>query len=132
MRSKIKYGAFITGCCLYCFGVHGQPINITTDEVKNMSLKECLDINYRKLGLYDGNGPGVKDKSYLLKWYAIDNDSTKKSKELKNFIRREAGGYYRAKPPLKEINNVNMVFELCMHFYKSDKLNRFIVGNIMK
>lgn len=132
MRSKINYGAFITGCCLCCSGVHGQPINITTDEVKNMSLKECLDINYRKLGVYDGNDPGLKDRSYLLKWYAIDNDSPKKSKELKKFIKYEAGNYYLARPPLKEVNNVNMVFELCMRFYKSDKLNSFIVGNIMK
>ncbi|ECC1695664.1 hypothetical protein QF91_003388 [Salmonella enterica subsp. salamae] len=115
---------------IFCDYSHANPSNITINDVKDMSFKECLDINYSKLGLYEGHYSDLNDRSYLLKWYAIDNDSLKKSKDLKMFIKKESGDFYLAKPPLKETKDVNVVFSLCMNFYKSKKLSDYIAKNI--
>ncbi len=84
-----------------CGYLYGKPKGISIDDVRDMSFKECLDINYLKLGLYKGHYSDLNDRSYLLKWYAIDNDSIKKSNNLKEFIEIEAGGFYLAKTSIK-------------------------------
>ncbi|MGG8275978.1 hypothetical protein PGR10_05375 [Klebsiella sp. 141198] len=100
-----------------------KPVNITLNDVRELSLKECLDINYLRLG--KANSVELNDKSYLLVWFSIDNDSTKKSKELKKFIKDNTGHYFMMKPPVKTSES-NMIFSLCMRFYESDKLINYI------
>lgn len=105
-----------------------STVNIPIGTVKDLSLKECLDINYSKLGLYDYNG--LNDESYFFSWIAIDNKSPKISRELKNFIKKETSDYYISKPRVKDSES-NMIFILCMRFYKSRELQDYIEKNVL-
>ena len=112
-----------------CGFAYSKPINITEDDVKGLSFKECLDVNYSRLRVY--RVPELNDKSYLSIWFAVDNDSMNKSKELKKYIKDNTGNYYLAKPPVKSSES-NMVFSLCMRFYKSEGLSDYIKQNVLK
>ena len=115
--------------CLFFTGnfLYAKPSGITVDNVRDLSFKECLDLNYSRLDVYKKHN--LNDRSYLLVWYAIDNDSTKKSRALKQYINAETKDHHLAQMPLKDSDN-NMVFALCMDFYKSRKLKDYITRNI--
>lgn len=117
-----------TLCLIYCVGVDATPRELSLKNIKEASLKECLDINYSKLNLY--NTVGLNDKSYLFTWFNIDNKSNKKTKGLKKYIKLKAGNFYLSKPPVKNPSS-NMVFVLCMNFYMSAELEEYILNEIL-
>lgn len=115
-------------CLIFSMGVNAEKNKLRLKDVKEASLKECLDINYSKLGLY--NPVGLNDKSYLFVWFGIDNKSTRKSIELKKYIRSKVSYFYLSKPPVKNSNS-NMIFALCMGFYNSPELEGYILSKVL-
>ncbi|ECF3155641.1 hypothetical protein ACVUCS_004444 [Salmonella enterica subsp. enterica] len=116
-------------CLIFCGAVNATSSKLSLESIKEASLKECLDMNYSKLDLY--NAVGLNDKSYLFIWFDIDNKSTKKSKELKKYIQSRVGDFYLSKLPVKDSDS-NMVLILCMKFYNSTELKEYILNEILK
>ncbi|EJT9341391.1 hypothetical protein AB1D72_004398 [Salmonella enterica subsp. enterica serovar Carswell] len=114
---------------IFCGCGNTKQNELSLENIKEASLKECLDINYSKLGLY--NKAGLNDKSYLYVWFGIDNKSTKKSKDLKRYIRSEVGDFYLSKPSVKNSDS-NMILILCMRFYNSEELSDYISNGVLK
>ncbi|ECA8973283.1 TPA: hypothetical protein JGU28_002422 [Salmonella enterica] len=125
----MKFIFIIILCLAFCSGANAKKNELILKNIKEASLKECLDINYSKLGLY--NSVGLNDKSYLLVWFDIDNDSTGKSKDLRKYIRSKVDDFYLSKPPVKNSSS-NMIFTLCMGFYNSPELEKYILNKILK
>jgi len=124
-----KLKTFMMPLFFVCNMAYANQSELNLADIKGLSLKECLDINYNKFNLY--TKPGLNDKSYLFTWYSLDNKSSDKSQDLKNYIQQKTGDFYLSKPPVKNPES-NMIFIMCMRFYNSQELDNYIKDNILK
>jgi hypothetical protein len=94
-------------------------------DAKDFALSVCLGKNYSKITKYET--ANLKDYSdFNLGW------SPEQQIKLIQFVEKEAGHFYKEDLPIhSEVNPppYNAIFQRCMEFYKSKKLNNFILKN---
>ncbi|CAD7383961.1 hypothetical protein [Xanthomonas arboricola] len=107
----------------------GKPAN--RDDVKAYALQLCLDNNYQRSGKYTADQ--LRDRSYLLTSYALDNAKTGATDRLHRFVAERTADFHRAEVPMKDEARrgpFNRIFAQCMAFYRSPALNEFIAREL--
>ncbi|WP_126946357.1 hypothetical protein [Xanthomonas sp. BRIP62409] len=107
----------------------GAPAN--RDDVKAYALQLCLDNNYERSGKYTSDQ--LRDRSYLLTTYALDNAKVGATERLHRFVAEQTAGFHRAEVPMKDEARrgpFNRIFAQCMAFYRSPALNAFIAHKL--
>ncbi|CAD1794240.1 hypothetical protein XSP_002909 [Xanthomonas euroxanthea] len=107
----------------------GAPAN--RDDVKAYALQLCLDNNYERSGKYTSDQ--LRDRSYLLTTYALDNAKVGATERLHRFVGEQTADFHRAEVPMKDEARrgpFNRIFAQCMAFYRSPALNEFIAHKL--
>ncbi|NIK09857.1 hypothetical protein FHY11_003389 [Xanthomonas arboricola] len=107
----------------------GAPAN--RDDVKAYALQLCLDNNYEHSGKYTSDQ--LRDRSYLLTTYALDNAKVGATERLHRFVAEQTADFHRAEVPMKDEARrgpFNRIFAQCMAFYRSPALNEFIAHKL--
>ncbi|MBB3778558.1 hypothetical protein FHY16_001301 [Xanthomonas campestris] len=107
----------------------GAPAN--RDDVKAYALQLCLDNNYERSGKYTSDQ--LRDRSYLLTTYALDNAKVGATERLHRFVAEQTADFHRAEVPMKDEARrgpFNRIFAQCMAFYRSTALNEFIAHKL--
>ncbi|PPT76900.1 hypothetical protein XaplCFBP3122_07640 [Xanthomonas arboricola pv. populi] len=107
----------------------GKPA--TRDDVKAYALQLCLDNNYERSGKYTSDQ--LRDRSYLLTTYALDNTKAGATDRLHRFVAEQTADFHRAEVPMKDEARrgpFNRIFAQCMAFYRSPALNEFIAQKL--
>ncbi|WP_115049358.1 hypothetical protein [Xanthomonas arboricola] len=103
----------------------GKPAD--RNDIKAYALQLCLDNNYERSGKYTSDQ--LRDRSYLLTTYALDNARTGATDRLQRFVAERTADFHRAEVPMKDEARrgpFNRIFAQCMAFYRSPALNDFI------
>ncbi|KPL48245.1 hypothetical protein XAXN_14830 [Xanthomonas axonopodis] len=103
----------------------GKPAD--REDIKAYALQRCLDNNYTRSGKYATDQ--LRDRSYLLTTYAMDNAKTGATDRLHRFVDANTAGLDKSEVPMKdEVRRgpFNRIFAQCMVFYRSPALNQFI------
>ena len=97
-------------------------------ERTDIALKECLDINYVRLGAYKVED--LKDYSvWTYKLYLNQDYGANGSFALSDFVEKNAGNFYKESLSLKAEGQkppFTAIFARCMEFYRSYKLKQFL------
>ncbi|MBB3833484.1 hypothetical protein FHR55_001694 [Xanthomonas arboricola] len=107
----------------------GKPAN--PDEVKAYALQRCLDTNYVRSGKYAQDQ--LRDRSYLLTTYAMDNAKAGATDRLQRFVDASTAEFDRSEVPMKDEARrgpFNAIFARCMGFYRSPALADFIARQL--
>ncbi len=108
--------------------VVAEQINEYANDMKELALQECLNINYESLGVY--NRKQLKDYSFWEYSYGKNQEySLEGINTLNQFVFQETGSFYKESLPLKAESAtlpVNAIFIRCMQFYNSDKLKKLV------
>ncbi|MBU1482029.1 MAG: hypothetical protein KKH12_10185 [Gammaproteobacteria bacterium] len=99
-----------------------KSAHIYAEDLRDLALQECLNINYTKLGAYKLKD--IHDASLYLYSYGYEQRyNVNEMNSLTEFVDKETGHFYTEKLPLKYEENTTMngVFARCMAFYKSEK-----------
>ncbi|KGE51633.1 hypothetical protein WCN79_16165 [Xanthomonas axonopodis pv. vasculorum] len=103
----------------------GKPAD--REAIKAYALQRCLDNNYTRNGKYAIDP--LRDRSYLLTTYAMDNAKTGATDRLHRFVDANTAGLDKSEVPMKDETRrgpFNRIFAQCMVFYRSPALNQFI------
>ncbi|MBB4721941.1 hypothetical protein FHY31_000238 [Xanthomonas euvesicatoria] len=103
----------------------GKPAD--REDIKAYALQRCLDDNYTRSGKYAPDQ--LRDRSYLLTTYAMDNAKAGATDRLQRFVDANTGGLDKREVPMKDQARrgpFNRIFAQCMAFYRSPTLNQFI------
>ncbi|ASK91489.1 hypothetical protein KWH04_03495 [Xanthomonas campestris pv. trichodesmae] len=103
----------------------GKPAD--REDIKAYALQRCLDDNYTRSGKYAPDQ--LRDRSYLLTTYAMDNAKAGATDRLQRFVDANTGGLDKREVPMKDQARrgpFNRIFAQCMAFYRSPALNQFI------
>ena len=97
------------------------------------------DVNEKTVRPLDAEGSGkdtadqLRDRSYLLTTYALDNAKTGATDRLHRFVAEQTADFHRAEVPMKDEARrgpFNRIFAQCMAFYRSPALNAFIAQEL--
>ncbi|USI99685.1 hypothetical protein MUG10_16900 [Xanthomonas prunicola] len=97
------------------------------EDIKAYALQRCLDNNYTRSGKYAPDQ--LRDRSYLLTTYAMDNAKAGATDRLHRFVDASTAGFDKSEVPMKDQARrgpFNRIFAQCMAFYRSPALNQFI------
>ncbi|AZR22271.1 hypothetical protein [Xanthomonas vasicola] len=103
----------------------GKPAD--REDIKGYALQRCLDNNYTRSGKYAPDQ--LRDRSYLLTTYAMDNAKAGATERLQRFVDASTAGFDKREVPMKDEARrgpFNRIFAQCMAFYRSPALNQFV------
>ncbi|ATS22036.1 hypothetical protein PK69_04605 [Xanthomonas phaseoli pv. phaseoli] len=103
----------------------GKPAD--REDIKAYALQRCLDNNYTRSGKYAPDQ--LRDRSYLLTTYAMDNAKAGATDRLHRFVDASTAGLDKREVPMKDEARrgpFNRIFAQCMAFYRSPALHQFI------
>ncbi|WP_259151906.1 hypothetical protein [Xanthomonas sp. 3793] len=98
-----------------------------TEDVKAYALQLCLDQNYERSGRLESDQ--LRDRSYLLTTYALDNAKPGATARLQAFVAQQTADYHRGEVPMKDEARrgpFTRIFAQCMAFYRSPALRDFV------
>lgn len=98
-----------------------------TEDVKAYALQLCLDQNYERSGRLESDQ--LRDRSYLLTTYALDNAKPGATARLRAFVAQQTADYHRGEVPMKDEARrgpFTRIFAQCMAFYRSPALRDFV------
>ncbi|MBZ2847777.1 hypothetical protein IPS18_06335 [Xanthomonas perforans] len=97
------------------------------EDIKAYALQRCLDNNYTRSSKYAPDQ--LRDRSYLLTTYAMDNAKVGATDRLHRFVDASTAGFDKREVPMKDearCGPFNRIFAQCMAFYRSPALDEFI------
>ncbi|CCF70253.1 putative uncharacterized protein [Xanthomonas citri pv. punicae str. LMG 859] len=103
----------------------GKPAD--REDIKAYALQRCLDDNYTHSGKYAPDQ--LRDRSYLLTTYAMDNAKAGATDRLHRFVDANTAGLDKREAPMKDEARrgpFNRIFAQCLAFYRSQALDQFI------
>lgn len=103
----------------------GKPAD--REDITAYALQRCLDNNYTRSGKYAPDQ--LRDRSYLLTSYAMDNAKAGATDRLHRFVDANTAGLDKSEVPMTDEARrgpFNRIFAHCMAFYRSPASNQFI------
>ncbi|MEA9581457.1 hypothetical protein VC218_21970 [Xanthomonas nasturtii] len=97
------------------------------EDVKAYALQLCLQQNYERSGRLEPDQ--LRDRSYLLTTYALDNAKPGATGRLQTFVAQQTADYHRGEVPMKDEARrgpFTTIFAQCMAFYRSPALRDFV------
>ncbi|MCL1550655.1 hypothetical protein [Xanthomonas nasturtii] len=107
----------------------GKPAD--REDIKAYALQRCLDNNYARSGKYAPDQ--LRDRSYLLTTYAMDNAKAGATDRLHRFVDANTADFDNGEVPMKDEARrgpFNRIFVQCMAFYRSPALTQFIAREL--
>jgi hypothetical protein len=132
LRILFLFG-FIVAFISYMNTTLAKPLNRVKssyyEDLRELALRSCLDINYTKLGAYKISD--LNDYSFWTYSVASNEGQTSPDGDLARhaFVEKHAGNFYKESLALKAEGQkppFTAIFARCMGFYKSDKLKKFL------
>ncbi|KOR46976.1 hypothetical protein ADT25_05700 [Xanthomonas oryzae] len=103
----------------------GKPAD--REDITAYALQRCLDNNDTRSGNYAADQ--LRDLSYLLTTYAMDNAKAGATDRLHRFVDANTAGLDESEVPMKDEARrgaFDRIFVHCMAFYRLPALNQFI------
>ncbi|APP74861.1 hypothetical protein [Xanthomonas vesicatoria] len=97
------------------------------EDVKAYALQLCLEQNYERSSRLEPDQ--LRDRSYLLTTYALDNAKPGTTGRLQAFVAQQTADYHRTEVPMKDEARrgpFTKIFARCMTFYRSPALRDFV------
>ncbi len=124
--SKIRYLVIVL-LSINTFAI-AKPINKYANDMRALAMKECLDINYEKIGAYKRKQ--LKDYSFWAFNYGKDHEySIEGIDALNAFVLQQTGDFYKESLPIKADGAklpFTAIFARCITFYESKELKEFV------
>lgn len=117
-------------CLIFCFSstIPAAKEYDYSDDLRDISLQNCLDNNYEKLGGYKRRD--LHDASFWVYPYGKENIvSMATMMVLDEYIKSQTGDFFREYVSVKSEDDSapqNAIFARCMSFYKSEQLRVFV------